>query len=421
MNLKELDNFNLGDAVKFHDELNPAIFDGDYMKPEVREQLLLIAEDFVDHLGINHLDIEDITVSGSSAAYSYTPHSDIDLHILVDMSKFKNDDVYRELFDAKKVVYNDAHNITIGGFDVELYVQDTNQPVVSLGEYSVKDDKWLRLPRKRRANFDQIATKAKYSKLYKLAEFAVKSNDGQKIQNVLRTIKKYRQAGLDLNGEFGPENLAYKALRTKGVIAELYKKLDDLHSKKLSLPESKVIKQVKRDPLVDKLTDEFNKFKAEDYDPNGTPPGPEFKPTMPAGTVKVDVSDVYDWYKLGQHISNLKGLGKHDFGKGPPSTIFSFGSEDEEHEYIKDLEKTGLTTTDIDPVDPKQPKGMKRQKVDPTYNVSENSGYIPSEKEKNDPRFKTALTKDVRPNTIKKNAKAFGFKVSRAGIPPLLR
>ncbi len=113
------------------------------------------------------------------------------------------------------------------------------------------------------------------------------------------------------------------------------------------------------------------KIKSEDYDPNGPPPGPEFKPTMPKGTVKVDVSDVYDWYKLGQHISNLKGLGKHDFGKGPPSTILSFGDEDTEHKYIGDLEKTGLTTTDIDPVDPNQPKGMKRQKVDPTYNINE--------------------------------------------------
>ena len=106
----------------------------------------------------------------------------------------------------------------------------------------------------------------------------------------------------------------------------------------------------------------------EDQHPNEKP-RPGTKPTMPAGTVKVDVSDVYDWYKLGQHISNLKGLGKHDFGKGPPSTIMAFGSEEEEHEYIKALQKTGLTTTDIDPVDPNQPKSMKKQKVDPTYNV----------------------------------------------------
>jgi hypothetical protein len=53
--------------------------------------------------------------------------------------------------------------------------------------------------------------------------------------------------------------------------------------------------------------------------------------------------------------------------------------------------------------------------------LREASGYIPSEKEKNDPRFKTALTVDVKPDSIKKNAKAFGSKISRAGIPPLLR
>ena len=130
------------------------------------------------------------------------------------------------------------------------------------------------------------------------------------------------------------------------------------------------VKQYKKIPdawiLSDASTTE------EDYDPNDTPPGPEFKPTMPAGTVRVDVSDVYDWYKLGQHISNLKGLGKHDFGKGPPSTILSFGSEEEEHKYIDALKKTGLSTTDIDPIDPKQPKGMRRQKTDPAYNVGEN-------------------------------------------------
>jgi len=53
--------------------------------------------------------------------------------------------------------------------------------------------------------------------------------------------------------------------------------------------------------------------------------------------------------------------------------------------------------------------------------IGEASGYIPSEKEKNDPRFKTALTVDVRPDAIKKNAKAFGFKTTRAGIPPTLK
>lgn len=104
----------------------------------------------------------------------------------------------------------------------------------------------------------------------------------------------------------------------------------------------------------------------EDQHPNDSPLGPEFKPTMPKGTLKVDISDIYDWYKLGVHIANLKGLGKHDFGQGAPSTIISFGDEDSEHEYIKALLKTGLKTTDIDP---KSHETKRGQKTDPTYNV----------------------------------------------------
>jgi len=352
MNIKELYSFKLSDAIAFHDKLNPKLFVGQNLRPEVSKQLKIIANDFLTELGIRDLAVKDITISGSNAAYSYTPYSDLDLHILVDMNKLSNDEIYKELFNAKKTIYNDSHDVKIHGVPVELYVQDTNEPVKSLGEYSILDDKWLRLPTKRRANLDQAATKLKYQKLEKLINRAIKSNRLSKISEVLKTIKRYRQAGLDKGGEFGPENLAYKALRSQGLITKLYALRDRLHSEKLTI-----------ETMYQNVD--------EDYDPNGPPPGPEFKPTMPAGTVKVDVSDVYDWYKLGQHISNLKGLGKHDFGQGPPSTIMAFGSEDEEHKYIKDLEKTGLTTTDIDPIDPNQPKNIKRQKVDPTYNVNE--------------------------------------------------
>ena len=68
----------------------------------------------------------------------------------------------------------------------------------------------------------------------------------------------------------------------------------------------------------------------------------------PKGTVKVDVSDVYDWYKLGQEISDLDDADPADFGKGPPQTVMAFGSEPEEHRYLKDLKKLGLKTHDID-------------------------------------------------------------------------
>ena len=61
MNLKELAKFKLHDAVFFHDQLNPVIFLGDKMRPEVRNQLLVIAEDFVDYIGVPHLEVKDVT------------------------------------------------------------------------------------------------------------------------------------------------------------------------------------------------------------------------------------------------------------------------------------------------------------------------------------------------------------------------
>lgn len=464
MNLKELEDFKLSNAFQFHNELNPVLFRDEHMIPAVRDRLLEIADDFMEHLGVNNIDVKDITLSGSNASYTYTPHSDIDLHILVDIKKLDHDEIYAELFHVKKIIWNLQHDITIGGYEVELYVQDTAQPVVSRGEYSVLNDRWIKFPTKRSADVNEPASKLKFEKLVQVAELALKARDMNKIEAVLDIIRKYRKAGLEAQGEFSPENIAFKAFRTSGLLHRLRDVYNEIHSEKMSMEQkvgakveqpvytiselakrhgcsrNDIISELKRgikfemaNTSVRSLATEMayknlaNNAKhysqlRDDYDPNGRPPGPEFKPTMPKGTVRVDVSDVYDWYKLGQHISNLKGLGHHDFGKGPPSTILSFGDEDTEHKYIKDLEKTGLTTTDIDPIDPNQPKGMKKQKVDPTFNVNEASGYIPSEAEKDDPRFKTALTVDIKPDSIRQNAIKLGLgKIKRSGIPPIAK
>jgi hypothetical protein len=105
--------------------------------------------------------------------------------------------------------------------------------------------------------------------------------------------------------------------------------------------------------------------KSEDQHPNDRPLGPETKPAMPAGSIRVKVSDVYDWYKLGQHISDLGNLDHNDFGKGPPEAIISFGSEEEEHKYIKLIQKLGLEILDVDPGAADAP-GVE---TDPTYNT----------------------------------------------------
>lgn len=394
MDIKELHSFKMSDAVKFHDKLNPNLWRNNQLDPAVKKQLIVIAEDFLSNMGISGLDVKDITVSGSSAAYSYTPHSDLDLHILVDMSKLPNDEVYRELFTAKKTIYNDSHDIKVKGVPVELYVQDSNQSVVSLGEYSILNDKWLKIPSKRRANLDQNATKAKYDKLAGLVDLALKSRNLERVKDTIKTIKRYRQAGLDTFGEFGPENLAYKAVRSQGAIDALYKLRDELHGEELSIEE------MYSGPKMKFLRPGELKGSYSDYD------------LLRMGFKKSQNGSWYIPQTKWDKLVNTQQIGEEDLAERYSKEFEGYSgnnvSEDETMQYA--AEKIAATNPY---------GGMKDRQY--RGGISEASGYIPSEKEKNDPRWSMALTKDVRPNAVKKNAKAFSWLTNRAGVPPQAR
>jgi len=398
MDIRELEDFKLSDAVKFHDKLNPALWtEKDNLDPEVKKQLMVIAKDFMSEIGVSSYKVEDITISGSNAAYSYTPHSDLDLHILVDFTKLPDDEIYRELFNAKKTVYNDTHNIKVHGVPVELYVQDSNQPHYSLGEYSLLKNEWIKFPKKGKANFDQSATRAKYEKLGELIELALETKSLKRIEKALDIIKRYRKAGLESTGEFGPENLAFKALRKQGLVQKLWDLKQDLHSKELSIEniqenKQKVIEGTNCVNCVWWKKDSEKPVGKDELNSNGglKPPNKEY----------IAMSKRVDLVTLpGKDTVKVKG--------------FCY------HKDINDWVTERMCCAKWDA------KGVIRDYKGESplmeEELEEASGYIPSEKEKNDPRFKTALTVDVKPDSIKKNAKAFGFKVSRAGIPPLLR
>ena len=52
--------------------------------------------------------------------------------------------------------------------------------------------------------------------------------------------------------------------------------------------------------------------------------------------------------------------------------------------------------------------------------LNEAGGYIPTEAEKNDPRFMMALTNDIRPGATGKEANKLGLKTDAQGKPALL-
>ena len=244
MNILELDSYNLDDAVKFNEHLNPRLWGKDRrLQPDVREHLLKIADDFREFLGVSDFELKDITVSGSNAAYTYTPKSDIDLHLVVDLPQADASEVYRELFDAKKFQYNEQHNISIGGYPVELYVQDANKKHISQGIYSVLNNAWIEVPKRKDAGVDDISTRSKYEDLATRIDAAIESENYESMANLMNKIKTMRQTGLDHHGEFGPENLAFKMLRNQGAIERLVNARTAAKDRELSLREREKVKQ----------------------------------------------------------------------------------------------------------------------------------------------------------------------------------
>ena len=456
MNILELDSFNLADAVKFNDRLNPRLWSGNKMRPEVREKLLAIAADFKESLGLSDLDVKDITVSGSNAGFTYTPHSDIDLHLVVRMPDHC-DEVYQELFNAKKYQYNDEHDIKIGGYDVELYVQPADQPHVSAGVYSVMNDDWVHIPRKVPATANDAVVKDKYDLVKSAIESALKSKDINKMRKVWDKVKEMRKAGLAKNGELGPENLAFKMLRTQGDLGELKDTIRRARDAELSLAEQ----NKERKPFV-------YGFKSVEEDATLTPDG--VNPTTCMFLNEQDpVSDediLRDFITFVARELKLKELPIIKLRRDPqwPVVHTTFGRYMDDknmlevawgQRHIMDVLRTvahelthrrqheredvpmdagetgspyeneanaraGILMRDYARLHPEyfekgQAQGLHGDEVNESA-----SGYIPTAREKNDPRYKMALTVDIKPGQVGKEANKLALDTDRQGKPGLL-
>lgn len=221
--------------IDFKSQLNPNLWQNNNLKREVEYKLLLISKAFIKFINLPNLKLEDITISGSNASFNYTDHSDIDLHLVVDMNT-KCGQELKELFLAKKSLFNDQHDIIIRGQPVEVYVQDSNQPHISNGVYSVIKDKWLKQPEKITAKPDTTNIEHKYQDLKSQIDDAINSGDNDTIEKLQAKIKQIRQAGLESSGEFGVENLSFKLLRNDGSLQKLYTAKKSAEDEKLSLP-----------------------------------------------------------------------------------------------------------------------------------------------------------------------------------------
>lgn len=234
MRITEVEEGVVDTAILFHKSLNPNLFNGTTLRDEVRTALLRIAQHFIDYVNIDELKVVDITISGSSANYTYTPNSDLDLHILVETDP-KDYDTMKELYDAKKNTYNYQHDITVKGIDVELYIQDTSEEHHSSGIYSIKNNTWINKPEPVKKKFDDQDVEHKVSNYIGKIKLALDDNSYDSLKKVMEELKKLRQNGLETQGEFGVENVAYKVLRNNQIIELIRERLNTLQDLELSI------------------------------------------------------------------------------------------------------------------------------------------------------------------------------------------
>lgn len=231
MRLREL--HERADFVTVNRTLNPKIWNGDKLDPAVKSKLIEIARAFEEFVGID-LEVEDYTITGSNANYTWTQYSDLDLHLIIPGTP---DSEQRELFNAKKALWAEQHNITIKGLPVECYVQGEDEPHHSTGVYSLAKDQWLIEPKKVKPEIDDASVEAKKDSVMHDVEIAMLSKDLNKLRIVKEKITKMRKAGLERAGEWSVENVVFKILRNLGIIDQLSEKIRELEDQELSLEQ----------------------------------------------------------------------------------------------------------------------------------------------------------------------------------------
>jgi len=227
------------------DHLNSDIWSSDgELNPEISEKLLQIATQFYNKLDLP-AEILNITLTGSLANYNWTSHSDIDLHILIDYAAIdENIELVRKYLSEVKTNWNRSHEIYIKGHEIEIYVQNINEPHHSTGVYSIMDGEWILTPSPQEFEVSERevaqktealrATIAMIQKLDKEDKFEEAYGDADRLR---QKLSNYRKGGLESGGEYSVENLVFKALRNGGDLEILADLKRSAYDKMMSISE----------------------------------------------------------------------------------------------------------------------------------------------------------------------------------------
>ena len=223
-----LDREEYSGILKPKSSLFPKIWKNNRINPIVARKLMQIADDVIRSLELD-VDQEDVIITGSIASYNWHNKSDIDLHIMYDYRKINDDvELVKKMFDQTRINWNKKHNIMIAGKEVEIYFQDASEAHEANGIWSLELEKWLALPVKLNPEIDSVTASKKADAIAKSIDHLFDIYKEKKYKEVYEYSKKIkkkisnmRKSGLDQEGIFSPENIAFKMLRNSGNLEKL--------------------------------------------------------------------------------------------------------------------------------------------------------------------------------------------------------
>lgn len=230
------------DAITtFPDELDPRIWNGFDLKPEVRERSLAIVERITADWSISALNIDAVELFGSNASYEYDDTSDFGIHAFVQSTALTPEGLNTTLRLLNDYVERRQEGrITFNGVVVEVTFHgertENYRPSPGIGQYSLSEGRWIERPVKQPNNFDR-ATMAndvqKFIAAYNVLAAAYSANKKgftcSRFGDLDSEMSVYRNSGFERGlGSRSTQNLTYRALRRLNVsIPDMVDTLED--------------------------------------------------------------------------------------------------------------------------------------------------------------------------------------------------
>lgn len=226
---------SLKESLVLHSELNSKLFDGEgCLRKDVRDRLIEIGDEFVSSLkedGVP-LSVCDYWLVGSNAAYNYQPDSDVDLHIIVNMEDLDVDEkILRILYDYIKSNWSQKYDITIKGHPLEIYLEDSRTSSASNGIYSIKRDRWIKVPEPQ----EDGRLYPEESELYRDWLSRYNNLEDEDVEQFINDLYLMRKESLAAEGEFALGNLIFKEFRNSGKLDRLKDRKNEIKSRELTL------------------------------------------------------------------------------------------------------------------------------------------------------------------------------------------